>query len=200
MWCLVWIMVLFGPVWIRLEFHWRERVDHYGWSQEEKLSLATKTVEAITQNRVEELESLELKGKPIYNSRELVHLEDVARWYKRLENALVLIIVLVLITLLVLVKQRKFTEIRRWLWTSGITGLGLMGITAGFVILAWDWVFEWFHLSLFEEGTYLFYETDSLIRLFPEEYWIDSAKALIGLAAFSYIAMVGFGRMRRKSN
>jgi len=193
-------MVLFSPVWIRLEFQWRERVDAYGWSQGEKLSLATKTVEAISENRVEELESLILEGNPVYNARELVHLEDVARWYKRLEIVFVLVLIMTLLTLLVGVKQRKFNKLKHFLRMGGLIGLGLMGLTGSLVILAWERVFEWFHLSLFEEGTYLFYETDSLIRLFPEVFWIDSAMVIIGLATLSYMTMILFAQMRRNNN
>ncbi|MBI3051381.1 DUF1461 domain-containing protein [Candidatus Woesearchaeota archaeon] len=42
-------------------------------------------------------------------------------------------------------------------------------------ILPFGWVFDNFHLSLFQPGTYLFEESDLLIKLYPAQFFQDFA-------------------------
>jgi len=41
------------------------------------------------------------------------------------------------------------------------------------VIFAFDSFFQYFHQLFFAENSWLFYENDTLIRLYPEKLWID---------------------------
>jgi integral membrane protein (TIGR01906 family) len=69
---------------------------------------------------------------------------------------------------------------------SGLLGGSLLtiGIIATIVILAitsWDFFFTQFHRVFFAEGTWVFLYSDTLIRLFPEQFWFDAALLIGGL-------------------
>lgn len=55
----------------------------------------------------------------------------------------------------------------------------VVGITA---LAAWQTWFELFHRLLFVSGSWLFSYSDTLIRLFPVEFWSDATLALCGLS------------------
>ena len=42
-----------------------------------------------------------------------------------------------------------------------------------FMFVAWNLAFTVFHNIFFDSGTWTFFYTDSLIRLFPEQFWFD---------------------------
>ena len=55
-------------------------------------------------------------------------------------------------------------------------GILTMAILLAMIVLlfvAWNVVFTQFHEILFDPGTWTFFYTDSLIRLFPEQFWFD---------------------------
>lgn len=55
-----------------------------------------------------------------------------------------------------------------WLTLIAIGGVIL------FVLLAFNLIFVYFHQVFFQEGTWTFYYSDTLIRLFPERFWRDA--------------------------
>jgi integral membrane protein (TIGR01906 family) len=42
------------------------------------------------------------------------------------------------------------------------------------VVLAFDWLFTVFHRLFFTGETWIFPSSDTLIRLYPEQFWIDA--------------------------
>jgi integral membrane protein (TIGR01906 family) len=58
--------------------------------------------------------------------------------------------------------------------------LGLIVTIITLSVVAWDFFFDTFHALFFEDGTWQFYYSDTLIRLYPEQFWFDSA-ILVGI-------------------
>ena len=86
------------------------------------------------------------------------------------------------------------------LWGGGLS-LGLMGVILVLILTGFDSFFTTFHSIFFSSGTWLFWETDSLIRLFPEKLWVDGFTIAGGIAVFSsvliiLIALWGRNKMR----
>jgi integral membrane protein (TIGR01906 family) len=67
-----------------------------------------------------------------------------------------------------------------------------------FVLLAFGVIFVWFHQVFFEAGTWSFFYSDSLIRLFPERFWRDTFLIVAGLPALVGAAMGYFLGRRPK--
>ena len=64
--------------------------------------------------------------------------------------------------------------------------------------LAWEFFFIQFHELLFPPGTWVFARTDSLIRLFPEQFWFDVGVLISGgaLLAGILVAVLGYGLLK----
>ena len=60
--------------------------------------------------------------------------------------------------------------------------MGLLTAILVFVGIAFGVIFVLFHNIFFESGTWTFFYSDTLIRLFPERFWRDTFIA-IGLLA-----------------
>jgi integral membrane protein (TIGR01906 family) len=63
----------------------------------------------------------------------------------------------------------------RWaLARGGLLTLILIGVILLLVLAAFGIFFVAFHQVFFEEGTWTFLWSDTLIRLFPERFWRDT--------------------------
>lgn len=56
---------------------------------------------------------------------------------------------------------------------AGLATVIILAAIALIILIAWPIFFVQFHELLFPPGTWTFAYTDSLIRLFPEQFWFD---------------------------
>ena len=59
--------------------------------------------------------------------------------------------------------------------------LAVAAVLGAVMLLAWDRFFVWFHELFFSGNTWLFSNTDTLIRLYPDAFWIGVAAWIAGL-------------------
>jgi integral membrane protein (TIGR01906 family) len=64
--------------------------------------------------------------------------------------------------------------IRRGLFAGAAATLLLVLVLGVLGALNWQWFFTEFHRIFFAEGTWTFYTDDTLIRLFPGQFWMDA--------------------------
>ena len=57
-----------------------------------------------------------------------------------------------------------------------------IGVVIVLAVVGWNVFFTGFHTLLFEDGTWYFLTSDTLIRLFPEQFWFDAALTVGALA------------------
>ncbi|MEM9776033.1 MAG: TIGR01906 family membrane protein [Chloroflexota bacterium] len=154
--------------------------DLYGWSDEVRLELAEATLDYIQRPEPAEeviflLEDLRLPedpSAPLYNEREIGHMLDVKNLFDaigRILWALIVIVPLGLVALYFLDTSQLYDTVRLGGWSTIIVLAGI----AIFILVGWSLFFTTFHELLFPPGTWTFYLTDSLIRLFPEKFWFD---------------------------
>jgi integral membrane protein (TIGR01906 family) len=65
-------------------------------------------------------------------------------------------------------------------------------------ILSWDVFFTGFHTLFFQSDTWYFAYSDTLIRLFPEQFWFDAALLIGGLAIIEALVVIAFTIRWRK--
>ncbi len=155
--------------------------DRYGFTLDDRLHYAPYTVRYLLQNKdIGYLADLTFdNGSPLFEESELRHMEDVqtvARAALRVHT----ILSLILVGIVVVLGRRRNTRpaLRAGLFQGGLLTILLM-ITAGVVVLAsWDMAFEDFHRIFFQGDSWLFSTSDSLIRLFPQQFWFDAALAI----------------------
>lgn len=155
--------------------------DRYGLSDEQRLQLAESTLAYLRRPEPAEeviylLEELRLPetGQPLYNVREVGHMLDVKRVtdaFKRVFWVLGFVVVGGLVALLARAETRR--DGYRALMQGGVFTAIVVVVVLILILVAWNLVFTEFHELLFPPGSWTFAYTDSLIRLFPEQFWFD---------------------------
>lgn len=155
--------------------------DMYGFTPEERLELARGTLVYLQRPEpasevIYMLEDLRLPGtdSPLYNPDEISHMIDVkvmADAMKRVAYITGGIVVVGLAVLLIPRRTRHYGW--RTLMLAGLATVIVLAIIGLLILLAWEFFFVQFHELLFPPGTWTFAYSDSLIRLFPEQFWFD---------------------------
>jgi integral membrane protein (TIGR01906 family) len=70
--------------------------------------------------------------------------------------------------------------------------LGLIMTIIVLALGAWDMFFDTFHELFFEAGTWRFEFSDTLIRLFPEQFWFDASVTIGILTTIGAILILVF--------
>jgi len=156
--------------------------DTYGFTQTERKGWANLSLEYLLNDAgLEFFDDLRLADdQPLYDLRELRHMVDVKRL---VQNALaVWAVSVVALILLVAVGRRTagWQVVRRGLFNGARITLILMAGLLVLVVAAFPLLFEFgFHRVFFDSGTYLFYYSDTFIRLFPVRFWRDAFGLLL---------------------
>lgn len=127
----------------------------------------------------------------LFNANELRHLEDV----KQIVGAIFALAVLCAMSLIaLLIAAASRPEIQRQarsgLRQGAILTLAAILMLAVLAAAAWDRAFDQFHEIFFAAGTWRFPFTDSLIRLFPEQLFVDASLVIGVLCAASAAAVI----------
>ena len=160
--------------------------DAHGFSQTERLDLALLTLTYLhhpepAATAVRFLESQRLPGtnQPLYNERELAHLVDVKRVVATLDLWAARLGLLFSLSLMALIWPKTRSYVFWALW-RGLKVSGLLLVAAVLLFMFfWPYFFTTFHHLLFPPGSWYFPTTDSLIRLFPEAFWLDYAWSVV---------------------
>lgn len=175
--------------------------DRYGFSQAERLELATVSINflnarAPAETAIGMLEALRLPGTdaPLFNQYELSHMIDVKRLMDTLWRVLLSAGIIVVGGLGGLWARRATrADGHAALFIGGLLTSGLLVILIALVLLAWRWFFIAFHDVFFPPGTWTFDWTDSLIRLFPDRFWFDAGVLLVGGALIAGLVVMAVG-------
>jgi integral membrane protein (TIGR01906 family) len=170
------ILVLLSPVFINIEYRRPTfPVDSYGFTTEERLEFGNQTRRyLITSMSLDDLQELTFDdGSPIFEKRELSHLQDVKLVLKGLLNVFYG-------ALFIFSLGGYIASSGEW-WDGFVNGISLGGkIITGLVVIilvltliSFQALFTNFHLIFFEGDSWLFSYSDSLIRLFPIRFWQD---------------------------
>lgn len=154
--------------------------DAFGFSDAERLTYGSYGVDYLNNFAGRDyLAGLKLPtGSSMFTDAEVQHMVDVKNL---IGVAYVLGAVLAVIMIIGLwyLAKRYAGGVRRALFSGAILTLVLIAALAVLAILGWDMFFTQFHALFFSEGTWTFKVSDTLIRLYPEQFWMDSA---IGIA------------------
>jgi len=170
------ILVLVSPLFLNLEYSrpgFPE--DIYGFSTEERLNFGNQTRKYLIGNStLEDLQALEFdNGDPIYIERELSHLEDVKivlQGVLRVFYGAGAVFFLGGYFARAGDSQDSFIEA---ISRGGKLTAGLLVIILGLTLISFQALFTNFHQIFFEGDSWLFFFTDTLIRLFPVRLWQD---------------------------
>jgi len=170
------ILILLSPIFTNLEYRrpgFPE--DNYGFTTAERLEFGNQTRRYLISNdTLEDLQQLVFEnGDPIYIERELTHLEDVKIV---LQGVLRVFYGAAAVFVLggLIARMRSWQDIYlEAIFLGGKITAGLLVMILLLTLVSFQALFTNFHLLFFEGGSWLFFYSDSLIRLFPVQFWQD---------------------------
>lgn len=177
------------------------------FTQEQRQELALVAVNYLQRPEPAEeviylLEEQQLPGsdRPLYNSEEISHMIDVKHvtdGIARLNWFAAFIVLGGLALLLARAETRPLAY--RAIFRGGVATMVVLLLIGLFILLAWNIFFVEFHELLFPPETWTFAYSDSLIRLFPEQFWFDFGVLLSGFAFVLGAAVAVLGAFLRRS-
>lgn len=196
------VLLLLSPLYVRAIYvSSLIPIDPYGLSRREQSAQALLTLTSLYPGINQEY-TLSNLGM---TSREIKHMIDVKNVVK-----LFLVtygVVLFGLGYFVSVEITSIKKLQLLLRQVLLVTTGLLSCIAFSMIWFWDSFFTAFHTILFQPDTWLFAESDLLIRLFPEQFWVLSALSILGLIVvqlmvgyfFSHLAKNAFRNSSSKS-
>jgi integral membrane protein (TIGR01906 family) len=173
-----WITVVIGPSYPRYAYAQPWLPPDAEWSGEQRLALALVAVAYLESwqpaTAVGRLADQQQPGteRPLYQARELAHLQDV----KRLTDGIRLLAIVaggVVGGCWLSLWRQSATRRQSWraVGQGGWLTVGLLTGVGGLLLLAWPFFFYQFHGLLFAPGSWSFAAEDSLMRLYPEPFF-----------------------------
>ncbi len=173
--------------------------DPYGFTLADRLRYAPYAVQFLLNGAPPSfLASLTFPdGTPLFNAREVQHMVDVQQVTQAAMLALAVLGAFAVLGSLILLRTPEGREtLRRGLRGGAILTWLLLAALIGYILLDWDHFFDSFHNLFFAEGTWRFFMSDTLIRLFPSRFWQDAALMLGAFCALSALLILLGTRQR----
>jgi len=170
------ILILLSPIFTNLEYRrpgFPE--DSYGFTTAERLDFGNQTRRYLISNdTLEDLQQMVFEnGDPIYIERELSHLEDVKVVLKGVLRVFYGAAAVFVLGGMI-ARMRDWQELYlKGIYLGGKITAGLLVLILIFTLVSFQALFTNFHLLFFEGDSWLFFYSDSLIRLFPVQFWQD---------------------------
>ncbi len=169
--------------------------DSFGFTKEERTKLALVGLDSIKPTNgdgVQVLRDARLPdGSAAFNGREAVHMSDV----RSLVGKVLLAHVLALAAILICGGAIRLLRLRgvflRGLFVGGLLTLGAAAGLGILMVVNFNWFFVQFHEALFTGDTWLFPDSDTLIRLYPDVFWSDFGGILAGLTVLQAVVLTG---------
>ncbi len=173
--------------------------DTFGFTNQQRFILASTNIHYVRAHLPsDELSIQTLNGAPVYNPREVSHMADVQAVFQSVFRVWQVTFILLILLGFVLWRAGERKTLASAIQSGGLLTSGIILSIALLAIFAWRFWFETFHLFFFKPGSWLFSYSDTLIRLFPVEFWFDATLTIsvMSLVGGLLLALVGW-RWRR---
>ena len=169
----------------------------YALPERERTSLAETALRSVAGPegmRVLEEARFQETGALAFNAREIRHMRDV-RWLFGQARIVFWVALAVLIGGGALLVRRgartgeRHQRATRPILVSVIATLSAAGAVGLYILLNFDSFFTRFHHLFFEGDTWLFRQDDTLIRLFPTDFWFDAVAVIAGLTVVELVVV-----------
>ncbi|QCB98443.1 TIGR01906 family membrane protein [Arthrobacter sp. PAMC25564] len=175
--------------------------DGYGFNTDDRMTYGSYAVDYLSNwsgpRYLGELVSR--SGEPLFRDGEVSHMADVKLVILSTFGAGALLILLSLIAVIYL-RRRGPGGVRRGLFAGSIIALVIIIGLGALAALGWEQFFTEFHRIFFANGTWTFSLQDTLIRLFPGQFWVDAGiviGALVLLTSLLTLILTWPTRKRR---
>lgn len=164
--------------------------DIFGFNSAERFQLGSAGLKFVREPLpIGFLAGQSLKNQPVFNERELSHMQDVQNVFQMAWKAgLVILGIFSLSAILLGTNPRTLRYLASALQIGGFLAAGLIALIGILAIVGWEKWFTIFHTVFFLPGTWTFAFTDTLIRLYPMQFWFDSALTVFGIILIGGLA------------
>src|SRR5574341_189491 len=170
--------------------------DPFGFDRSQRVAYAGVNFRYVRENQpIDALAKLRLGDQLIYNARELKHMQDVQKTYQMTTRIWHFALGITLLAGLALAREGETRPaLLAALQAGGLLTVAIIVVVGILAVAAWQFWFVTFHQVFFDPGTWSFNTSDTLIRLFPEKFWFDSALTISGfiLAGGLFLALTGW--------
>jgi len=175
--------------------------DGYGFSTDDRMTYGSYAVDYLSNWSGPRYlgELVNRAGEQLFKDGEVSHMADVKLVILSAFGGGALLAVLSLVAILYL-RRRSTGGVRRGLFAGSIVTLVIILGLGALAVLGWEQFFTEFHRIFFANGTWTFSLQDTLIRLFPGQFWVDAGiviGALVLLAALLTLILTWPTRNRR---
>lgn len=140
-----------------------------------------------------------------YSEQASFHLKDVKRLFHFSRGLFILTTISCLIIGIYLFFKKRYQDLFNALLVGSLLTLSSIVLLGLGILNAFDWFFIKFHLLLFSNNLWLFAESDNLIKLFPQQFFINFANQLalnifISSALVAVISFLSMRSVKHRSN
>jgi integral membrane protein (TIGR01906 family) len=191
------IRLLMSPLFLTIEYNLPGfPPDAFGFTKDDRLHWANLSLKYLLNDAdISFLGDLRFEnGAQVFNERELRHMLDVKILVQQMIRAWGFLGIFILVTGVWAWRAKWLGEYWLTLSRAGWAILIFIGLILAGVIIGFSSLFTGFHLIFFEGDTWLFYYSDTLIRLFPLRFWQDAFTLMGILSAIGGIALILIGK------
>jgi len=196
------VRLVMTPAFLQFEYGRSDfPTDPYGLSQEDRLRLAPYAVDYLLNSEdITYLSQLRFPdGISMFNIRELQHMRDVKAVTQVAYAGTLLAGGFAVVAAYYLSRDRAtHMDLCVGLFNGSLLTVGLIAAIVLAAVVNWDLFFTGFHSIFFESGTWRFAYSDTLIRLFPEQFWFDAALVIGSVTSVCALAIL-YGTWRWKT-
>ncbi|MEL6148038.1 MAG: TIGR01906 family membrane protein, partial [Chloroflexota bacterium] len=207
---IIFVRLVMSPLFLSIEYNRPGfPADPYGFTTEERLQYAPPAVAYLLNSEgISFLADLRLPREIVppevcnvapedanlclmFNERELRHMEDVKVVTRGAFITGIVSGVLAVAGGVLLYRENRW-QLKQSLMGGAMLTLALIGTIILMAATAWEVFFTSFHQIFFEGDSWLFRYSDTLIRLFPEQFWFDAALVIGVLTTLSALVILVF--------
>ncbi|GAA1665550.1 hypothetical protein GCM10010977_05080 [Citricoccus zhacaiensis] len=177
-----------SPLFLWIEYHRPGfPADELGFTTEDRLTYGSAGMDFLFNAAPPRyLGDLTHQGNQLFTDTEVSHMADV-KLVMLISMAVGAVLGLLCIVFMIVLARTAKGGIRRSLFAGSVWMLVVLIALAVLAVLGWEQFFATFHSLFFADGTWTFQATDALIRLYPNQFWMDAG---IGIAALVLVTLI----------
>jgi integral membrane protein (TIGR01906 family) len=197
------VRVILTPIFVSVEYSTPGfPADSYGFTRDERVQFAQLARIYLLNDAGPEFltDQRDAEGNRLYNPRELSHMIDVKRLVQRALTFWGAVTVILVGTALIGWRFGEPGTARQGFRLGARITFAAMLVLVALLVVSFSILFTGFHTVFFEPGTWVFYYSDTLIRLFPMRFWRDVFALLMLLTLAEAAGLLWVTRPPRDSS
>jgi integral membrane protein (TIGR01906 family) len=182
------VRLVASPVFLWIEYHRPGfPADEYGFTTGDRLTYGSAGMDYLFNVApARYLGDLQHQGAGLFTDSEVSHMADV-KLVMLITMGVGLVLGLLCVAFVVALSRTAKGGIRRALFAGSVWMLVALIALGVLAALGWQQFFTAFHGLFFADGTWTFLASDTLIRLYPNQFWIDAGLAVAVLVLVTLV-------------